>query len=193
VKFLWRLTTPQSVRHKLHHHRIALETRKLADRRFMEAEVFPWLTGNDVRRLLSIGCRNYSAHYERVLVRRGIELTTNDIDPDARQFGAKRHVTRDVIQLKPSDFEGQFDAILLNGVIGFGLDEQPDIDDALAALAALVPSGAPMVIGWNVGRTFDPDAPVYAKAGFDETPGPTGAPRVTFDSVTHVYDFLRRR
>jgi hypothetical protein len=193
AKAAWRLIVPQPWRHELREHRIALATRKLPDRQFMEAQIFPWLARGNVKHLLSIGCRNYSAHYQRVLARRGIRLTTSDIDPDARRFGAKRHLTADVTLLKPSDFDEPFDAILFNGVIGFGLDEQPAIDNGLAALAALVPAGAPMISGWNVGRGFEPDARVYGRAGFDETPGPTGLSRVTFDTVTHVYDFLRRR
>ena len=193
AKLVWRSVVPRPWRHELREHRIALETRKLPDRRFMESEIFPWLAHSGVRRVLSIGCRNYSGHYERILARRGIELTTSDIDPDARRFGAKRHLTADVTLLKPSDFDGPFDAILFNGVIGFGLDEQPAIDNGLTALAALTSSGAPLISGWNVGRGFLPDAEVYARAGFDETPGPTGLSRVTFDTVTHVYDFLRRR
>ncbi len=193
ARTVWRFVVPQPLRQELHEHRVAVATRKLADRQFMEAYIFPWLARAGAQRILSIGCRNYSAHYERVLTRYGIEFTTNDIDPYARRFGAKRHVIADVRFLKPSDFSEPFDAILLNGVIGFGLDEQPAVDNALAALAALVPSGALLICGWNVGRGFEPDAEVYGRAGFDETRGPTGPSRVTFDTVTHVYDFLRRR
>jgi hypothetical protein len=200
AKAVWRFTVPEPLRKEIRQRRqairerrVAAETRQLPDRQFMESEIFPWLAGRGTKTLLSIGCRVYTDHYERVLAGHGIELTTSDIDPSARPYGAARHVTADVTLLKPSDFDGPFDAILFNGVIGFGLNEQPFIDNGLAALAQLVSPGAPLISGWNIGRGFEPDAQVYGKAGFDEAPGPTGRSRVRFEGVTHVYDFLQRR
>jgi hypothetical protein len=192
VKAVWRFAVPEPLRRDIRQRRFSAEINALADRRFMEVEIFPWLARSGVTHLLSIGCQVYTAHYERVLGRYGIQLTTSEIEPEAKRFGAKRHLTADVTQLMPSDFPQLFDAVLFNGVIGHGLDSQPGIDDGLAALVALMRPRAPLICGWNVGRSFDPDEEVYAKAGLEEIPGPTGVSRVTFDTVTHVYDFLRR-
>lgn len=165
---------------------------KLPDRHYLEDQVLPWLVAPGSV-LLSIGTREYTVPLENVVEGLGGRLITVDIDPEAARFGARTHICADVSRLQPGDLPEPVNAVLFNGVIGWGLDQPDDIRCAVASLGAILPPSARMVVGWNTDRSMDPfdTVPDMAQV-FSHCPGPDGRERVSFDGVTHIYDFLER-
>ena len=166
----------------------------LPDRIFLERHILPWLVKPDGGTILSVGVAEYTAHYEGLVRKLGGVLHTADIDPNVAQFGAQSHVVRSVTELRASDFPSPPAAILFNGVIGFGLDDERDIEKAFETLAGLLSAEGKLVVGWNTDRTADPIATTAAvHRFFDRCSGPTGRMHITFTGSTHTYDFLRRK
>ncbi|MER2604701.1 MAG: hypothetical protein ABTQ29_02620 [Siculibacillus sp.] len=193
IRTMARAVLPKAVRQGIHARYHAAVVRRLPDRVFMESRIFPWLEAQKPRRVLFVGVRAYTEHYPRLLAERGMHVWTVDIDPDAARWGAADHLTRDVCALVPADFPEPFDAVVFNGVIGWGVDEPEPILAALGALRSLVPDGAPMVIGWNDDRSRDPLALAGVSEQWESIAGPSGTTRRAFEGVTHVYDFVRAR
>jgi hypothetical protein len=179
---------PAKLRHAIWLHRF----RRLPDRAFLEGRILPWLAAQGTTHLLSVGCQDYTMHYEALLDRMGVRLSTADIDPAAAAFGASHHVVKGVVALRPADFPRPLEALLLNGVIGWGLDDPAEIDAAFVALAGLLRADAPLVVGWNAERSADPDGQAACRALFRRCPGPTGKSRVPIAGSTHIYDFFRK-
>lgn len=166
----------------------------LPDRLYLERYILPWLVKPNGGIVLSIGVAEYTAHYERLVQKLGGVLHTADIDPEVAQFGAQSHLVRSVAELQASDFPSPPSAVLFNGVIGFGLDDERDIAGAFEVLASLLPRDGKLVVGWNTDRTADPIETIgEARRLFERSKGPTGRTRVTFAGSTHTYDFLRRK
>lgn len=194
IRSVARAVLPQAVRREIHHRVHAVVLRRLADRAFLEGSIVPWLDDRGIRNVLSIGVRAYTAHYPDLLARRGITMWTSDIDPEAARWAsADRHVVADVCALSPRDFPLRFDAVLYNGVVGWGVDAPEAVVASFRALHSLVAPGALMVFGWNDDRSADPLGLDGIADLWEPIDGPHGATRRRFDDVTHVYDFLRAR
>jgi hypothetical protein len=174
--------------------------RRLPDRVYLEARILPWFAARGATHLLSVGCQDYgmTRHYEGLLDRAGVRLSTADIDPAAAAFGAAYHVTKGVAALLPGDCPRRVEGVLLNGVIGWGLDDPAEIDAGFTALAGLMRGDTPLVVGWDEERSADPAEQAACRAFFRRCAGPTGESRVTiadstrFNGLTHVYDFFLR-
>jgi len=179
---------PAPLRRAIRLHRF----RRLPDRVYLESRILPWLAARGVTQLLSVGCQDYTAHYGALLRRLGVGLSTADLDPQAAAFGASHHLRKSVTALVAADFPRLPDGVLLNGVIGWGLDAPAEIEAGFAALARLLPAQAPLVVGWNLERAGDPAALPACRALFRRCAGPTGETRVAIPGSTHVYDFFLR-
>lgn len=143
--------------------------------------------------LLWVGCRAYTATDYGVLEQQGATVWTTDIDPDAARWGqASRHRTGDVCEADRLFADITFDAIICNGVLGYGADSVDQQQRALAAMAAILRPGGRLLLGWNTDKIEDPVAAGLTSGLFTPTPFAGQAERVRFDAVTHVYDsFLR--
>lgn len=163
------------------------------DRIFLEQTIVPLITGLDMRHVLFVGCRPYTRHYPKAFASHGLTLWTMDIDPDAERFGhANHHCTEDVLKLSNTTFPVVFDAVIVNGVIGYGVNEPGEIDAAFQAFGRTMPTGSLLVVGWNTDRSIDPLTLPSARTLFCECSVVEGRSRITFDALTHVYDFLTR-
>ncbi len=167
---------------------------RLADRTFLEETIFPWL-GATQKTILFVGTRLYTAHYPRLLPQ--LDFHTIDIDPKNRIFGTSgKHLTGDVTRLGDY-YPPAFDAVVLNGVIGWGLDDKRDVDAALRQIAGVLKPGGPLILGWNnIPRRntfplesleglglFTPYVPSFLSTYRHETETP----------MLHTFDFHRRR
>ena len=94
------------------------------DRYLLEEVIFPELRSrDDIQNILFVGCEKYTAHYPAAFADRS--FVTIDIDPFKARYGADRHVVDSITNLEAHFPPGAFDAVIFNGVIGWGLD-QPD-------------------------------------------------------------------
>jgi SAM-dependent methyltransferase len=144
--------------------------------------------------ILWVGCRAYTADDYSALEAHGAEVWTTDIDPEAARWSREgRHRTGDVCEADSLFGDMMFDAIICNGVLGFGVDAPDQQERALRALSRILRPGGRLLLGWNLDKIADPiaaglTAPWFERAAFAGQPE-----RVTFAETTHVYDALIRR
>jgi SAM-dependent methyltransferase len=144
-------------------------------------------------RMLWVGCQAYTADYAARLEAEGAEVWTLEFDPAAAKWGRDgRHRTGDLKAVDTLFSDLMFDAILCNGVLGFGVDTPDDQRTALDAMAKVLRPGGLLLLGWNTDRISDPiaegmTANAYRSATLADLPA-----RMTFPTVTHVFDLFER-
>jgi SAM-dependent methyltransferase len=127
---------------------IALERHRYDDRRVLEQIIIPFLLSRLApRTVLEIGREPYQAFYNEFFA--GRELWTVDRDANKAPFGARNHIVDDAANLRRHFPEGYFDLVLMNGVLGWGLNEREAIEQAFDAVHALLAPGGVFVLGWN--------------------------------------------
>jgi SAM-dependent methyltransferase len=120
-----------------------------ADRDFLENRIFAFLVDDaTVKTVLFAGVELYTWHYAKYL--KGKQFCTIDIDSNKAPFGSKDgHTVGSVTQLSTFYDRDYFDVVILNGLIGYGLNSKQDVDRALAESFAILRPGGLMIIGWN--------------------------------------------
>src|SRR3989339_1145202 len=128
--------------------KITYNRNKNDDRYILEEIIFPFiLTNYNPQKILDIGREDYEIFYNEFFKNR--ELWTIDIDPKRREFGAKNHITDNVVNLEKYFKNNTFDFILFNGVYGWGLNKEKDVQDAFNAIFNILKKGGILVFGWN--------------------------------------------
>lgn len=146
-------------------------------------------------RVLSVGVAWYTQSYAALLG--GKQLFTIDIDPSRAAVAGANHKTGDLRDLEQL-FDDPFDVILMNGVIGYGLNHADDVEKALSACAARLKQGGTLILGINEERpsNIDPSS-VPAHRLFSPRPfGRWSTGRVMveipFRERTHTFLFWRK-
>jgi len=119
------------------------------DRRVLEDRVLRHLAAVSMRQhILSVGVRAYTRHHEALLAPH--RLSTIDIDPAVAHHGSSQHhVVASVCDADRHFTAASVDAVVMNGVFGWGLDTRADLDAALIGLHRVLRPGGLLVIGWN--------------------------------------------
>ena len=171
----------------------AARIRALPDRRVMAESYVPALAAEGGR-ILWVGCREYTLDDYAALEAGGGQVWTTDIDAAAERWGRNgRHRTGDVCEADGIFSDLRFDAVVCNGVLGYGVDSSEQQQRALKALSAILRPGGRLLLGWNTDKIADPVAAGLSDADFQAAPLGDQPTRVRFDAVTHVYDsFIRR-
>lgn len=163
------------------------------DRAYLRKSILPALAQSRPARLLFIGVRGYTRSYADAFRKAGTEFWTSDIDPAAAQYGAPgRHVTADVRCLDQAFSPGFFEAIVMNGVFGWGVDDPQDMHRALVAVDRVLAPAGVLLLGWNTDRCVEPDT-VPGMALFEPVAFAGLPDRKRFADVTHVYAWYRSR
>lgn len=165
------------------------------DRRILEQVVIPELVDrDDLSRILFVGSDWYTSHYERLF--EGKDYWTLDRDRRKRRHGARQHVVDSLENLGRHFPPGSLDAILCNGVFGWGLDRPGEAEAAFDACWTALRPGGFLVFGWNdrpENRPFPPYE-IEALRRFEKAPfEPLGSWRYRVaDDSRHTFDFLKR-
>lgn len=118
------------------------------DRRVLEQAIIPFILSRfEPRTVLDVGREAYEAFYNGFFV--GRELWTIDRDPQHACFGSRNHVIADVADLQDHFSPRYFDFVLMNGVLGWGLNRRVAIEQAMAAIYRVLKPGGVFVLGWN--------------------------------------------
>jgi SAM-dependent methyltransferase len=173
-------------------------TSQSPDRVVLVRQVFPALRRASAlskgANVLWIGCRRYTRGYYALLERDGAQCASIDIDPFAERWGRRgRHLVGDILDLPNIFPTGQFDAVLCNGVLGWGVDAPADQLKAFEAMAAVMAPQGWLLVGWNTDRMDDPLISGLGAKWFDHIALPEFRERYAVGGCTHVFDTYRRR
>ena len=163
-----------------------------SDRQYMTKEILPALALSKLQRVLFVGCKEYTARYGKRLTRAGIDYWTTDIDPSAATWGEKgHHIICDIAKIDEVCPAESFDAVLLNGVIGDGVDDESEMNRMLTAIARILRPNGTLLIGWDsLKKLPDPmEIETVAKYFRHESILPLPV-RKTFSDTDKVYDWL---
>ena len=165
------------------------------DRRYLTDQILPAFGAAALPRVVFVGCKPYTKPYGKFFRDGATEYWTLDYDHTAEPWGEKgRHITEDVRFIDRHFGESTVDAVLLNGVFGWGLNDVPGMNTAVEAIARITRPGGYLMVGWNMGRIPDP-LELATMTGRFRHEGVLGLPsRKTFagSEFNHVYDFLVR-
>jgi SAM-dependent methyltransferase len=165
----------------------------MPDRVVLDKKIIPALIDSGVETVLSIGVAYYNAHHPAVFAARGADLWTIDIDRQKAIWGSpSRHITGDAVDLALHLAPETLDAVILNGVLGYGIDDARAVDRALRSIAATLKPGGRLVIGWNHDKTNDPTSLPAAKDLFRPCALLDGTAHLVPEGSTMVYEFLQR-
>jgi SAM-dependent methyltransferase len=165
------------------------------DRRILEQEILPWFgEREEFRRVLFVGCDWYTRHYDSFFDSH--EYWTLEKDAARRRYGAERHVVDSVANLAEHFPESSFELILMNGVLGWGLDDPGEAEAALQACATRLAPGGVLLLGWNdvpEKRILEPGrSPALRSLSPWEFPPFGSSRRVAPGRIRHTYEFYGR-
>jgi hypothetical protein len=129
---------------------LALEPSRIAshDRSILEDVILPSFSKNvSCQKILFVGCSAYTQWYAEFFQHK--EYWTIDPKPVKRKYGSNRHINDSITHIGRYVGENYFDAIIMNGVIGFGLNRVDDIEHALHACYAVLARQGILLVGWN--------------------------------------------
>jgi hypothetical protein len=128
----------------------SLEPRQIAshDRSILEQVVLPYFAQNTAfQKILFVGCSAYTQWYSELFNSK--EYWTIDSKYVKRKYGAEHHIVDSITHVGRHVARDYFDVILMNGVIGFGLNRVGDIEQAIDACYQVLASQGILLVGWN--------------------------------------------
>jgi len=168
------------------------------DRVILERQVLPAFAADPaLRSLLFVGCGRYTRHYATLFAPATGRFRTLDIDPRRARFGHTGHLVAALQDVARHLAPASVDAIVCNGVYGFGIYDRDELAKALGASCTVLRPGGSFVLGWNDVPAFAPFDPLETAlaAGFVRDATLLGAWRVGTDTPTrHTFDtYVRER
>ncbi len=126
----------------------AYKRKKYEDRDTLERIILPYiLSRKNPKTILDVGREDYQEFYNLFFINK--EFWTIDIDPQKKEFGSQNHITDNVINLKKYFKDNYFDFILINGVLGWGLNKKNEIQDTFNILYDILKPNGIIIVGWN--------------------------------------------
>jgi len=166
------------------------------DRRILEGKVLPWVAGSEkFEKILWVGCEWYTRGYRKFFKNK--EYWTLEMNPALRKYGSGLHVT-DKLQYSPRHFlSGYFDAIFCYGLIGYGINDQLALVQAMQACNQLLRPDGLLVLGWDndtdrLAVDVDDALPLDRWSPF-ELPPVGSAILITPHQGQHTFRFFLRR
>jgi hypothetical protein len=118
------------------------------DRLVLEEVILPYFAKDmSCQKLLFVGCAAYTQWYEEFFQHK--EYWTIDPKKVKRQYGSKRHIIDSIAHIGRYVTKGYFDVILINGVIGFGLNRIDEVEQAIDACYEVLARQGILLVGWN--------------------------------------------
>jgi hypothetical protein len=118
------------------------------DRTILEEAILPYFaTDPAVQKVLFVGCSAYTQHYKEFFLAK--EYWTIDPKRVKRKYGSERHVVDSITNIRKHVASNYFHVVIINGVIGFGLNRIADIERAIDACYAVLARDGILLVGWN--------------------------------------------
>ncbi len=126
------------------------------DRAVLLKTILPWYRDrSEIRTVLFVGVRIYTRRYGRDY--EPGRFRTLDMAPSSRWFGSRDHIVDRVENVNAHFAPGSVDVVVLNGVIGWGLDDPEAVNRTLVAIHGALRPGGHLVVGVNEGMPSTPD------------------------------------
>jgi hypothetical protein len=128
----------------------SLEPQQLAshDRSILTEVVLPYFSRDvAIQKILFVGCSAYTQGYAEFFNSK--EYWTIDPKLVKRRYGSERHIIDSVTNIGGYVARNYFDVIIMNGVIGFGLNRLGDIEQAVDACYEALACKGILLVGWN--------------------------------------------
>jgi hypothetical protein len=169
---------------------------KSANRLFLENDIFKYLDtllSNDSAQCLFVGTDKRSWHYRS---RFCAKFFTIDKDPRKAIYGDRHnHCVGSATELTVQYVRDQFDVIIVNGLIGFGVNDIDQCEELFAGLHAVIKSNGVFVLGYN-NRPSHIDFKLKDVKNYhlfeDFVPYANGLEQSEYVFGDHVFVFLRR-
>jgi SAM-dependent methyltransferase len=117
-------------------------------RAVLEKTILPFFVeGSEYRAILFVGCEWYTSGYRRMFAEKN--YWTLEIDPGKKRYGSRQHVVDSVENVDRHFAPRTFDAILCNGVYGWGLNEREAAERAFSGCYECLRDAGVFVLGWN--------------------------------------------
>lgn len=163
----------------------------LPDRRYWSATIMPALLNAGFKKILSVGCGTYTRHVHEEFEATGCECWTTDIVPDNARWGnPRRHLVCDIVDIRRQVPADHFDAVLFNGVMGYGVTGA-HMDRIAPVLEDILHARGLLLAGWNRGLVEDPLTLMAITRLFQHGAGWALPARKDFAGSTHVFDVFR--
>ena len=194
----FRVLVPKRLRKEVYLFFLNRSIEKLPAREFLNQRLVSALAEAGMTRLLFVGTRPYNRSFYRECEAKGLRVWSVDIDSASARWGAPAgHMIGDVRQLDKLAGKLRFDAIIFNGMFGFGINSVEDATQTIRGLIRTLEPNGVLIVGWNPGLTPDFLAAGELRQMLSPTklgaiPASTEfAPVGESQSFPHRYDILR--
>jgi len=118
------------------------------DRILLEQKILPFFEAHtDYKSILFVGCEWYTRKYNSIFKEK--DYYTMEMDGDLAPYGADQHIIDQIENIQNHFKTGQLDLVLCNGVYGWGLNAQDDIEKAFDGIYETLRPGGIFMLGWN--------------------------------------------
>ncbi len=136
---------------------LSLEPTKLwsHDRVILEDIILPYFgRSREYQKVLFVGCAAYTQWYEKFFSEQ--EYWTIDQKKIKRKYGSANHIADSIVNLERHLPKNYFNCIIMNGIIGYGLNNVADTESGLRVCFNMLDTQGILVLGWNDSRWRKP-------------------------------------
>lgn len=171
------------------------EFEDFTDRRFLSEYIVPAVISTMPKRVLWVGVQPYTLRTLYQMENSGIEVSTIEPWDGMSQFGSsKHHMVSGIGDLGRHVRPATYDIIIINGVIGWGLDDERMIKDAVKVMHTHLKKDGVLVVGHNKlpnrGSCCGYFLPFFSPYAFGGLPAIHEDPN---SETKHVFEFFIKR
>ncbi len=145
------------------------------DRSILECVILPYYQLSQAHKSIVFAGSDWYTHgYTRMFARK--TYRTIDPDPKHAQYGAAQHIVDVIGNIDRYVEPGSLDLIVINGIVGWGINTLDDANATMAACYRSLRKGGHLLIGWN-------DIPAYRPFLLDEIPSLGQFQRLEFEPL----------
>lgn len=173
-------------------YKLCMET---YDRKVLEQIILPFFAkSHSTEKILFVGCEWYTKMYELQFKEK--EYWTIEPNINKKKYGGKRHLVDPVNNICKYFSNGYFDLIIMNGVIGYGLNDIEEIERSLEKCFSCLRKGGVLLVGWNdlpERKVFELDKSATIKRFKKYVFKPLSCSTYyTKNSTMHIYSFFKK-
>jgi len=125
------------------------------DRDILEGIIFPYLVESDeYKKIVFIGTAYYTKGYCKIFKNK--VFYTLEYDRKQAVFGCKLHIIDSFTEISSHFKESEVDVVICNGVYGYGLNNEQDVNRAFQSTYKVLRKGGVFIFGWSNCKEHSP-------------------------------------